>query len=339
VLIVGNGAVAREMAMKIARHPEMLCQVVGFLYSTDTALDPRIAVASEEASTIPTMRIVDLLRDKRIDDVIIALSGYGSPEVTNLANQCRREGIGVSVVPQPYELYLSRLQLLDIGGLPVLQLCEPKANAASAAIKRCFDVAVGSALVILCAPIVAIGAIPLLARKGGPCIRELRCGKLGKQFWMYRLNSDRDALKLPRWERALQQLSITEMPQLLNVLLGNMSLVGPRPESAERVRHYSDWQRQRLKVLPGITGLAQVQGLRQQHSSEEKTRFDLQYLMQASLFQDVSLILQTLWTLAGRLLHAYRLGTGRTLQLNNSRIDHVLERNLSRAHSSQSSAD
>jgi lipopolysaccharide/colanic/teichoic acid biosynthesis glycosyltransferase len=343
VLIVGNGVVAREMATKIARHPEMLCQVVGFLYSSDTSLDPRIAAASAEASTVPTMQIVSLLRDKQIDEVIITLSGHGSQEVTNLANQCRREGIGVSVVPQPYELYLSRPQLLDIGGLPVLQLCEPKANAASTAIKRSFDIAVGSVLMIICTPIVAMGAIPLFAKRGGPFIRELRCGKLGKRFWMYRLNSDRDAVKLARWERGLQQLSITEMPQLLNVLLGNMSLVGPRPESPERVRHYSEWQRQRLKVLPGITGLAQVQGLRQQHSSEEKTRFDLQYLIQASLFQDVSLILQTLWTLAGRLLHAYRLGTGsgtgRTPPADPSGIVRAIERNLSSAHSAQSSAD
>ncbi len=339
VLIVGNGAVAREMATKIARHPEMLCQVVGFLYSSDTSLDPRIPAASEEASTIPTMQIVDLLRNKRIDDVIITLSGHSSPEVTNLASQCRREGIGVSIVPQPYELYLSRPQLLDIGGLPVLQLSEPKANAVTAVVKRSFDIAVGIALMVICTPIVAMGAIPMLARKGGPFIRELRCGKWGKQFWMYRLNSDRDALKLPRWERGLQQLSITEMPQLINVLQGNMSLVGPRPESPERVRNYSDWQRQRLKALPGITGLAQVQGLRQQHSSEEKARFDLQYLIQASLFQDISLILQTLWTLTGRLLRAYHLGAGRTLEASQDGIDHLLERNLSSAHSSQSSAD
>jgi lipopolysaccharide/colanic/teichoic acid biosynthesis glycosyltransferase len=81
-----------------------------------------------------------------------------------------------------------------------------------------------------------------------------------------------------------------------------MSLVGPRPESPERVRHYSDWQRQRLSVTPGLTGLAQVHGLREQHSSEEKARFDLEYIFHWSVFLDFSLILQTGWTLVVRLL-------------------------------------
>jgi lipopolysaccharide/colanic/teichoic acid biosynthesis glycosyltransferase len=80
-----------------------------------------------------------------------------------------------------------------------------------------------------------------------------------------------------------------------------MALVGPRPESSERVRRYSDWQRQRLTVRPGLTGLAQVHGLREQHSSEEKSRYDMQYIHQWSLFMDVSLLLQTVWTLVVRL--------------------------------------
>jgi lipopolysaccharide/colanic/teichoic acid biosynthesis glycosyltransferase len=76
--------------------------------------------------------------------------------------------------------------------------------------------------------------------------------------------------------------------------------VGPRPESPERVCRYCEWQRQRLAVKPGMTGLAQVEGLREQHLSEEKTRFDLQYLQNVSLWTDLSLLLQTIWTLAMR---------------------------------------
>jgi lipopolysaccharide/colanic/teichoic acid biosynthesis glycosyltransferase len=90
------------------------------------------------------------------------------------------------------------------------------------------------------------------------------------------------------------------LPQLWNVLRGDMSLVGPRPESPERVKYYSEWQRQRLKVRAGVTGLAQVNGLREQHSSEDKTRFDLQYILNWSPLLDLSLILQTVWTLLSR---------------------------------------
>ena len=337
VLIVGNGAVAREMAMKIHLHPEMLCKVVGFLNSADTPFDPRLPGDVARAETAPTLGLIQLLREKNIDEIVITAVTPGIPEMTNLAARCRQEGIGVSIVPHPYELYLSKPQLLNIGGLPLLQLREPQATRASEVFKRGFDLVSAYCLAVLSTPIVLIGALGLLRRKGGPLIRELRCGQFGKHFWMYRLNSNRVATDLSLYERVLQQLSITEIPQLWNVIRGEMSLVGPRPESPERVKHYSDWERQRLKIKPGLTGLAQVNGLREQHSSEEKTRFDLQYMMDASLFVDISLILQTLWTLIGRVLHLYRLGSQRPEQSPEGR--QAMERILLSADSAQSSAD
>jgi lipopolysaccharide/colanic/teichoic acid biosynthesis glycosyltransferase len=117
------------------------------------------------------------------------------------------------------------------------------------------------------------------------------------------LNVQRRDPSAPPFERVLEKLSISELPQLWNVLCGEMTLVGPRPEGYERARRYSEWQQQRLSVKPGITGLAQVQGLREHNSSEEKTRFDLQYLLNSTPLMDLSLLLQTIWTLATRLLH------------------------------------
>jgi lipopolysaccharide/colanic/teichoic acid biosynthesis glycosyltransferase len=137
----------------------------------------------------------------------------------------------------------------------------------------------------------------------------------------------------------LQQLSVTELPQLWNVLRGEMSLVGPRPESPEKVKHYSDWQSQRLKVKPGMTGLAQVHGLRDQHSSEDKTRFDLQYLLERSPFIDVSLLLQTLWTLTMRLLQLPRVRLVPEQTAVERGREFPIEERLSSAHSAQSSAD
>jgi len=122
-------------------------------------------------------------------------------------------------------------------------------------------------------------------------------------------------------------------------------LVGPRPESPERVKHYSDWQRQRLNVKPGMTGLAQVHGLRQQHSSEEKARFDLQYMLRPSPFQDVVLLLQTMWTLTGRLTRLPTLASGRSLPpppslpSRESDPDKLFERNLPSAHRAQPGTD
>jgi lipopolysaccharide/colanic/teichoic acid biosynthesis glycosyltransferase len=118
---------------------------------------------------------------------------------------------------------------------------------------------------------------------------------------MHRLNLDKDAPDLKGYERLLVELSLTELPQLWNVLRGEMSLVGPRPEPPDRVKHYSDWQHLRLSVKPGLTGLAQVHGLREENSSEEKSCFDMQYILGWSFFWDHALILQTAWTLFKRL--------------------------------------
>jgi lipopolysaccharide/colanic/teichoic acid biosynthesis glycosyltransferase len=339
VLIVGNGPVAREMVAKIESHPEILCQVVGFLSSTDTSFDSRLPALVAQARVIQTLGVIDLIREQRIDEVIITLSKPGSPEVMNLAARCRREGIGVSIVPHPYELYLSKPQLLDLGGLPILQLREAKSRFANSGFKRSLDVIFGLGLLAISTPFVALGAIGLVTKKGGAFTRELRCGQFGQHFWMYRLNSDRNCQELSRFEIILQQLSITEMPQFLNVIRGDMSLIGPRPESPERVKHYSEWQCQRLNVKPGMSGLAQVCGLREEHSSEEKARFDLQYMMHSSLFFDISLILQTGWTLIGRLLRPNKLGSRKMDVIRPGATDFMVERTLPRAHSSQSSAD
>jgi lipopolysaccharide/colanic/teichoic acid biosynthesis glycosyltransferase len=339
LVIVGNGPVAREMASKIERHPEMLCQVVGNLCSAEASLDSGIAANGEGSITVQTLGVTDLLREHRVDEIIITLSKPGAPEVMSLAAQCRREGISVSIVPHPYDLYLSTPQLLDIGGLPVLQLHETNARFANGASKRLLDLVLTCILLPFALPVMIFGSLGLLKKSGGPFTRELRCGQFGKPFWMYRLNSDRNSTQLPPFEQLLQQLSITELPQLWNVLRGEMSLVGPRPEAQERVKHYSDWQHQRLNVRPGITGLAQVHGLREQHSSEEKARFDLQYMLHSSPFSDISLLLQSGWTLMVRLFQPRRVKPSFVERAPEGSTPTEFEGCLSDAHSTQSSAD
>jgi lipopolysaccharide/colanic/teichoic acid biosynthesis glycosyltransferase len=117
-----------------------------------------------------------------------------------------------------------------------------------------------------------------------------------------------------------------------------MSLVGPRPEGLDRARRYTEWNRQRLNVKPGITGLAQVHGLRDQHSSEDKTRYDLQYILHRSLFQDISLLLQTAWTLILRVFRKQSADAPSELTVEGN-ADFAFEETLVHAHSAQSSAD
>jgi lipopolysaccharide/colanic/teichoic acid biosynthesis glycosyltransferase len=351
VVIIGNDRVAREVATKIARHPEMLCAVVGFLFSEDGVGNDNYANPGPgSVETVSTLGVINLLVAKRVEELILALTGPFRPEVLNLIGGCRELGINVSIVPQPYELYLSRPALLDLDGVPLLQLHEPS-TAAVLTWKRALDVLLGLLLGVVAAPILLPAALLVRLRTGRAFRRETRCGRFGKQFAMLRLNVDRHATGIPRFEQALENLSVTELPQLWHVLRGEMSLVGPRPESPDRVRQYSDWQMQRLSVAPGMTGLAQVHGLREHNSSEEKTRFDLQYLLSVSPLADLSILLQTLWTLAMRLLRSSASVSPEPAskpvvpnpvvaqQDLTSISDHFMEEALQGAHRSQPSAD
>jgi len=308
VIVLGSGRVAQELARKIARHPEMLCEVVGFLSPCDSL--------QEDSATIPAvytplnlspLGIVEFLRDQKIDQIVIALSRPVWPEVLKVMDQCREHKISVSLIPHPYELYLSRPEFIDLDGLPVLRLQEYSMSNSRLFWKRCLDLVIGGALSLVALPIVLIAASSLKIVKGRAFTWEYRCGQYGKPFHMVRLNVTRGIYQSSLFEHVLETLSITELPQLWNVLRGDMSLVGPRPETPQRVKHYTEWHQQRLTSMPGITGLAQVHGLREHSSSEEKARFDLQYLLNPTPFGDLSLLLQTTWTLAMRLARYNKL--------------------------------
>ena len=344
-VIIGDDPVAREVAAKIERHPEMLCAVAGFLFSNAFSRPDDPLPSSGPAETVSTLGVLDLFIKRRISDLILAVKAPFNPELLNLVAKCRELGMSVSVVPQPYELYLSRPTLLDLDGVPLLHLQEPCA-ATSLAWKRMLDLSLGLVLTLFAAPIVFGSAVLLKLKRGRAFRWETRCGRMGRTFPMLRLNIVRHDPAASRFERALENLSISELPQLWNVLRGEMSIVGPRPESPERVKRYSDWQMQRLSVFPGMTGLAQVHGLREQNSSEEKTRFDLQYLLSLSLLSDLSLLLQTLWTLVMRLIRSAASGSADEASFSVATekdvvvsSDHLMKEAWHSAHRSQSSAD
>jgi lipopolysaccharide/colanic/teichoic acid biosynthesis glycosyltransferase len=244
--------------------------------------------------------VTDLLDLHQVDELIVALPQPATAELVRLATQCQQRGIGVSLVPQPYEMYLSRPKLLDLDGLPILKLCEPSIPQFFLKTKRALDVVLGAILFVPSLVVILPSAFVLRLLRGRAFQWDLRCGKNFKQFRMLRLNVHRNAVQETRFERVLDLFSITELPQLWNVLSGEMSLVGPRPEPPSRTRRYTSWEEHRLSVRPGMTGLAQVRGLREEHSSQAKARLDLQYLLNPSLATDLSILLQTFFTLATR---------------------------------------
>jgi lipopolysaccharide/colanic/teichoic acid biosynthesis glycosyltransferase len=300
VVILGSDRLATELAMKFNQHPELLCKVIGFLCPKAEFPAPRRDLAKLPL-TVSTMEVTELLRQHQVNELVLAHTP-ASHEILNLVAFCRQQSIRVSLVPQPYELYLSRPKLLDLGGLPLLQLGEMSPPASARIGKRLLDVGLGLIMGLVTLPVVLLAGAALRYSTGRGFRWERRIGWHGSQFPMLRLNVDRDPQRRPRFEWLLWQSSISELPQFWNVLRGEMSLVGPRPEGPERASRYSAWQQQRLAVKPGMTGLAQVHGLREQHSSEDKTSHDLQYMLRPSLLKDLSLLIETIWTVALRLI-------------------------------------
>jgi lipopolysaccharide/colanic/teichoic acid biosynthesis glycosyltransferase len=202
-----------------------------------------------------------------------------------------------------------------------LRINDGEATTLQMVLKRTVDLVLGSALLALGSPILLATMATLWIHKGKAFASEMRCGCNGRPFRMYRFNVDRAAANLSGTEKTLALLSVTELPQLLNVLKGDMSLVGPRPEPYDRVKRYSDWQRQRLSCKPGVTGLAQVHGLREENSSEAKAYYDLRYIQDWSLLADLSLVLQTIWTISRRFIAA----APETLQLGDPAVQNPTE--------------
>jgi lipopolysaccharide/colanic/teichoic acid biosynthesis glycosyltransferase len=335
-VILGSGHLAHELAHKISCHPEMLVEVVGLLYPASGDSSNGFPTPNQDPISLQSLSIRTFLKQNNVTELIVVMPQPPGAEVEKVISKCREEGMLVRLVPQWYELYVSEAQMIEVDGVPLISLEERNISAVALGFKRVVDLVGGLVLLTLVSPVLLIAAFSLRRRKGHSLRKESRCGRSSGSFGMFRLNIDRENHSLNAFENFLVSLSLTELPQLLNVVRGEMSLVGPRPESPDRVRHYSDWQRQRLSVKPGLTGLAQVHGLREGHSSEEKTRFDLEYIFHWSLFLDFSLIVQTAWTLAIRLLKPqFRSTIGASV----NKPAHIAISEVLHADRTQSSAD
>lgn len=300
VVLLGSERFILEFNSKILRHPELLYEVVGTLCTARTD-DARGAVIAESSNwALSSEDVLSALKERQVSELIVLLDESPGLEFQSFVARCRTQGIAVRVLPLGYELYTSKPRLIQIDGFPLVALEQRSVGPAAAIFKRAMDLVIALFLLPPIAFMLACSAIVLRFKKRRVFRRELRIGKDGRSFWMHRLDLDYSGADIPAYEQFLLHLSISELPQLWNVLRGEMSLVGPRPECPKRVRDYSEWQRQRLKAKPGMTGLAQVNGLRDRHASEEKTRYDLQYMLEWTVFMDIVLLLQTLGALVRR---------------------------------------
>jgi exopolysaccharide biosynthesis polyprenyl glycosylphosphotransferase len=215
-------------------------------------------------------------------------------------------GMTFRVVTNLFEVLTAGTPVELIDDLPLVRLGRPGAHLFYDAAKRGIDLTLGSAMLVLSLPVLALCAFRIRLESPGPAIfAQTRIGKSGKPFVTYKLRTMRSDVdpyqaspergsdpRITRFGQWLRNTSIDELPQLVNVLRGDMSLVGPRPEMPFLVDQYDEWQRRRLAVLPGITGLWQILG-RKELPMSENLQYDFYYIRNRSLLFDFSILLRT----------------------------------------------
>jgi exopolysaccharide biosynthesis polyprenyl glycosylphosphotransferase len=260
----------------------------------------------------------DLIRTTGAECVFVASSAVSQDELKPVAKAVRLEGVEVRVTATLPEVLASRLTVQPLGGITALSLRPARLTGSQVVAKFAFDIIVSSVLLLLLSPLLAAVAIGVKLTSPGPVLyRQRRVGLRGRPFTMLkfrtmRRNADREVEQLrdahgvtdvmfkmkndPRVTRIgrwLRKFSIDELPQLFNVLRGDMSLVGPRPPLPEEVTRYEDWHFDRLEVPPGITGLWQVSG-RSDIAFDDAVRLDIFYIENWSLTYDLYILIKTI---------------------------------------------
>jgi exopolysaccharide biosynthesis polyprenyl glycosylphosphotransferase len=331
-LIVGAGQVGELLARKITAHPETGLRLVGFVDS-----NPRTPSHTTNGDR-PEQRILGaagdlerLVDEHDIDRVIIAFSLESHELQLRLVRDLVEKGVEVDLVPRLFEVIGPSVKVGAIEGLPLFSVPALRLSRSSRALKRGFDVVASSIMILLTLPVLTLIALCVKLDSPGPVLfRQKRIGANGKPFTIYKfrsMNVAADALKsevahlnlyafrgdprmfkvendprVTRFGRYIRRYFVDELPQLLNVLRGDMSLVGPRPLIPEEDRHVVDWQRSRLALKPGITGPWQVLG-GNDIPFDEMVKLDYLYVTGWTLATDVQLLLQTCSAVVRRRSH------------------------------------
>lgn len=313
VLVVGGTGLGNQVMLAIKSQPQMGYHLVGYLEDQD---------ALHRQSHYPHLGSVDdlaqVVHTHNIHQVILALPFWENGRLPQLVQTCRSLEIEFRVAPDLYTLSFDRIDVLHMSGVPLLGLKELSIKGWNLAVKRALDIG----LVIVSAPLSLLLSllIALLIRLDSPgpaLFRQQRVGKRGRLFTCYKFRtmvadaeqrrSELAALneadgplfkirhdpRITRVGRFLRRSSLDELPQLWNVLRGEMSLVGPRPALPAEVECYAAWHRRRLEVVPGMTGLWQVLG-RSNTTFDEMVRLDIYYAENWSVGMDLRILLNTI---------------------------------------------
>jgi len=308
VLVVGAGRLGRAVVDKLAEHPESGLRSVGFVDDDAEKLGTSYRGVPILGATADAARIVE---EKRVDAVFLALPLQAHRAMLAVLKDVARTVADVRVVPDLLQYITFRAGVEDLDGLPVVHLTQVPLTGWMSLVKRTLDLAIAGTALLLLSPLFAVIAIAIRLSGGPVLYRQQRMGLDGRPFEIVKFRSmrpDAEDESGPTWTgpedprrtrvgRFLRRWSLDELPQLANVVKGEMSLVGPRPERPEFVREFKEKFPQymlRHRVRAGMTGWAQVNGWRGNTSVSKRIEYDLYYIENWSLALDIKILWMTL---------------------------------------------
>jgi len=309
-VLVGRGKQIADVAHALRDTPHMPIEVVGYLSP--------VVLGEGSVRSLGTLADLDrVLSGTRVDEVIIADSDFPKDDAVELVDRCHRRGVTVRLAPSTMEILIHRAEFVPGQSLPLFELGPPVFEGIDFALKRTFDLVGATLLLILLSPLLLALTLAVALSSRGPVLyRSVRRGIGQRPFDCLKfrtMHSDaeqcqpdleelneadgalfkiRDDPRLTSVGRFLRRFSLDELPQLVNVLRGEMSLVGPRPLPERDYEMLEDWHRKRYLVLPGITGLWQVSG-RSELDFDDLVHLDFIYLERWSLALDLTILLKT----------------------------------------------
>jgi Undecaprenyl-phosphate glucose phosphotransferase len=310
VLIVGARDLAQRVAQTINHHPELGLVVSGFL----SRIPQKIGTRIEGLEVLGLYEDIDrIIREQGVNLVIFAMPLTAQQKLESLLNQIRDELVDIKIVPDLYRLITLRGGVEEFEGLPFINLRESPMVGWSRFLKRSVDFALAALVLILLSPALLLISLAIKISSPGPVLyRQTRMGLDGKVFEMWKFRSmyfNAEEQTGPVWAlkgdprrtpvgRFIRRSSLDELPQLINVLKGEMSLVGPRPERPELINSFRDQipnYMLRHKMKAGMTGWAQINGWRGNTSLQKRIECDLYYIENWSLVFDLKILIKTIW--------------------------------------------
>ncbi len=312
VIIIGYGEAAQQLYRETQQKPDLGLHVIGFV-ADDRSVNADIILGSLDD-------LVPLIQKHQVNDVVIASPNIEYDLFRQMLGDLQSESVNIWMIPAYYHLAVQQAVVDEYAGMPMLELTQPVFTAYQRVIKRAFDLIVGSILLLFSLPLMGLAALAIRIESVGPVIlKQQRVGENGQLFDMLKFRTmipDADRYlhqvavendtgqpifksagdpRITKIGRFLRRASLDELPQLWNILQGDMSLVGPRPELPQLLDLYAPWQRQRFTVPQGLTGWWQVNG-RSDNPMHLNTEYDLYYIHHHSLLLDVYILVKTVIT-------------------------------------------